>query len=60
MINDETFGYVGAQADLRGGFDWTMTFKWDKMSKSEKKNRQSDPTSEIKTPMIAGGLFSIG
>lgn len=49
----------GASADLRGGFDWSLVFKWEYLSQAERQARQKDPTQAIRTPMIAGGLFVI-
>lgn len=49
----------GASADLRGGFDWSLVFKWEYLSQVERQARQKDPTQAIRTPMIAGGLFVI-
>ncbi|CAG9865514.1 unnamed protein product [Phyllotreta striolata] len=59
VISMDTFQYIGASADLRGGFDWNLVFKWEYLSFAERENRQRDPTQIIKTPMIAGGLFVI-
>lgn len=53
------FSFVGASADLRGGFDWSLVFKWEYLSQTERQARQKDPTQAIRTPMIAGGLFVI-
>lgn len=50
---------TGASADLRGGFDWSLVFKWEYLSQVERQARQKDPTQAIRTPMIAGGLFVI-
>lgn len=50
---------LGASADLRGGFDWSLVFKWEYLSQTERQARQKDPTQAIRTPMIAGGLFVI-
>lgn len=59
VISMDNFQYIGASADLRGGFDWNLVFKWEYLSMDERKVRQNDPTSPIRTPMIAGGLFVI-
>ncbi|XP_003699412.1 polypeptide N-acetylgalactosaminyltransferase 2 isoform X1 [Megachile rotundata] len=59
VISMDTFQYIGASADLRGGFDWSLVFKWEYLSQSERLARQKDPTQAIRTPMIAGGLFVI-
>ncbi|KAM9778157.1 polypeptide N-acetylgalactosaminyltransferase 14 isoform X1 [Syngnathus typhle] len=58
IINMDTFAYVAASADLRGGFDWSLHFKWEGLS-AEERDARSDPTLPIKTPVIAGGLFVI-
>lgn len=59
VISMDTFQYIGASADLRGGFDWNLVFKWEYLSDKERKARRIDPTQVIETPMIAGGLFMI-
>lgn len=59
VIGMDDFHYVGASADLKGGFNWDLVFKWDYMSEQERRERRRAPTSPIRTPMIAGGLFSI-
>ncbi|KFQ37661.1 Polypeptide N-acetylgalactosaminyltransferase 14, partial [Mesitornis unicolor] len=58
IINLDTFAYVAASSDLRGGFDWSLHFKWEQLS-TEQKAKRLDPTEPIKTPIIAGGLFVI-
>ncbi|XP_069581900.1 polypeptide N-acetylgalactosaminyltransferase 14-like, partial [Brachyistius frenatus] len=58
IINMDTFAYVAASADLRGGFDWSLHFKWEQLSPEQRAHR-TDPTLPIKTPIIAGGLFVI-
>ncbi|CAG2100967.1 unnamed protein product [Medioppia subpectinata] len=58
VLNMDNFRYIAASADLRGGFDWNLVFKWEYLPTEVRKQR-SDPISPIKTPMIAGGLFSV-
>lgn len=48
VISMDTFQYIGASADLRGGFDWNLVFKWEYLSNEEKRKRQKDPTQVIK------------
>nr|CAD7460708.1 unnamed protein product [Timema tahoe] len=59
VISMDTFEYIGASADLRGGFDWNLVFKWEYLTAEERAQRKRDPTASIRTPMIAGGLFVI-
>ncbi|XP_051874171.1 polypeptide N-acetylgalactosaminyltransferase 16 [Pristis pectinata] len=56
VISLDTFAYLAASADLRGGFDWSLHFKWEQMS-IEQKMARPDPTQSIRTPVIAGGIF---
>lgn len=58
VINSSTFKYFPAMDDLRGGFSWSLTFKWEHISSHVKAERTA-VTAPIKTPMIAGGLFVI-
>jgi polypeptide N-acetylgalactosaminyltransferase len=59
VISMENFAYVGASANLKGGFDWNLVFKWDFMSSEEINRRRDNVIAPIRTPMIAGGLFVI-
>lgn len=59
VISMDSFHYIGASSDLRGGFDWNLVFKWEYLTPEERARRSRDPTQPIRTPMIAGGLFSI-
>ncbi|XP_028398620.1 polypeptide N-acetylgalactosaminyltransferase 2-like isoform X2 [Dendronephthya gigantea] len=59
VISMKNFKYIGASADIKGGFDWSLHFKWDELTPQQKIERRNAPTAPIKTPMIAGGLFVI-
>ena len=48
VINLDTFQYVGASSDLRGGFDWNLVFKWEFMPKDEQEKRMRDATLPIR------------
>lgn len=56
VISLDNFAYLAASADLRGGFDWSLHFKWEQIPIEQKMTR-NDPTQPIKTPVIAGGIF---
>lgn len=58
VIDVNTFVYRGSSAELKGGFDWSLHFKWTPLTKDEKLSRQ-DPVQPFKSPVIAGGLFMI-
>ncbi|CAG7721465.1 unnamed protein product, partial [Allacma fusca] len=57
VINMDDFRYVAASAELRGGFDWNLVFKWEYLKSHDQREFHKDPTRVIRTPMIAGGLF---
>jgi polypeptide N-acetylgalactosaminyltransferase len=59
-ISDRTFGYsaTNSQSTAVGGFNWNLQFIWSRLPQSEK-NRRSNPAEPIRTPTIAGGLFTI-
>ncbi|XP_069049470.1 polypeptide N-acetylgalactosaminyltransferase 16 [Lepisosteus oculatus] len=56
VISLDNFAYLAASADLRGGFDWSLHFKWEQIPIDQKMSR-TDPTQPIRTPVIAGGIF---
>ncbi|XP_051579185.1 polypeptide N-acetylgalactosaminyltransferase 16-like isoform X2 [Myxocyprinus asiaticus] len=58
VISLDNFVYMAASADLRGGFDWSLHFKWEQIP-IEQKMARNDPTQPIRTPVIAGGIFVI-
>ncbi|KJH46999.1 glycosyltransferase, group 2 family protein [Dictyocaulus viviparus] len=43
----------------RISFDWNLVFKWEFLTGSLKEYRHAHPTDPIKSPTMAGGLFSI-
>ncbi|XP_046847564.1 polypeptide N-acetylgalactosaminyltransferase 2-like [Xenia sp. Carnegie-2017] len=59
VISMNNFHYIAASANIRGGFDWSLHFKWDHLTPDQKNQRHHSPISPIKTPMIAGGLFMV-
>ncbi|KFD55938.1 hypothetical protein M513_03062 [Trichuris suis] len=59
VINDRTFQYQKGIDIFRGGFNWNLQFRWYSTPPSELKRRGDDPTAPIRTPTMAGGLFSI-
>ncbi|XP_074601938.1 polypeptide N-acetylgalactosaminyltransferase 2-like [Brevipalpus obovatus] len=59
VINMDDFRYIAASADLRGGFDWNLVFKWEVLPEEQKQKHHENPVAPIRTPIIAGGLFSV-
>jgi polypeptide N-acetylgalactosaminyltransferase len=44
----DNFNYIAASSNLKGGFDWNLVFKWDRLSIKNAWQRRKDPTSPIK------------
>lgn len=59
VISATTFEFSDLPNFQVGIFDWKLTFKWQYLSESEKKDGRKDPYEPMKTPTMAGGLFSI-
>ncbi|XP_020293598.1 polypeptide N-acetylgalactosaminyltransferase 5 isoform X1 [Pseudomyrmex gracilis] len=59
VISDDTFEYIPASDMTWGGFNWKLNFRWYRVAQREMDRRNSDRTSPLRTPTMAGGLFSI-
>lgn len=59
VISDETFQYVPASDMTWGGFNWKLNFRWYRVPQRELDRRNGDRTQPVRTPTMAGGLFSM-
>ena len=59
VINMDNFAYTMAASNLKGGFSWSLVFKWDYLSDQEERQHNKDKTKAIRTPVMAGGLFAV-
>ncbi|XP_046673810.1 polypeptide N-acetylgalactosaminyltransferase 5 isoform X1 [Homalodisca vitripennis] len=59
VISDETFEYITASDMTWGGFNWKLNFRWYRVPQREMARRGGDRTAPLRTPTMAGGLFSI-
>ena len=50
--------YIAASDKVKGGFDFSLRFKWNSMQRAESQRRIS-AIAPIPTPAIAGGLFAV-
>lgn len=62
IINDHNFAYIRSFESHVGSMNWALNFRWfslaqDELRRMRKKNY--DTTSPFRTPIMAGGLFSI-
>lgn len=59
VISDDTFEYVTASDQTWGGFNWKLNFRWYRVPQRELERRHNDKTAPLRSPTMAGGLFSI-
>ena len=59
VISDETFEYLTGSEMTYGGFDSHFVFDWVPVPERENKRRQNDYSQSLRTPTMAGGLFTI-
>ncbi|XP_050535086.1 polypeptide N-acetylgalactosaminyltransferase 5 isoform X1 [Daktulosphaira vitifoliae] len=59
VISDDNFEYVTASDMTWGGFNWKLNFRWYRVPQREMLRRNNDRTEPLRTPTMAGGLFSI-
>nr|XP_006816999.1 PREDICTED: polypeptide N-acetylgalactosaminyltransferase 1-like [Saccoglossus kowalevskii] len=60
IISDTTFEFInGSDATQVGGFDWRLIFNWHVVPHRELQRIKFDRTSPVRSPTMAGGLFSI-
>ncbi|XP_003745400.1 polypeptide N-acetylgalactosaminyltransferase 13 [Galendromus occidentalis] len=59
IIHDDTFAYVKSFELHWGAINWEMHFRWYPVGPHVLKQRHGDPSEPFKTPVMAGGLFSI-
>ena len=59
IINDDTFQYTKSFSLHWGAFNWDLHFRWYTLGPSELAVRRGNMTAPYRTPVMAGGLFSI-
>ncbi|NWY15143.1 GLT13 acetylgalactosaminyltransferase, partial [Aphelocoma coerulescens] len=59
VISDDTFEYMAGSDMTYGGFNWKLNFRWYPVPQREMERRKGDRTLPVRTPTMAGGLFSI-
>ncbi|KAG8178090.1 hypothetical protein JTE90_017439 [Oedothorax gibbosus] len=59
IISDDTFQYVRSFELHWGAFNWELHFRWYPVGDRELRNRKNDTSAPFRSPVMAGGLFSI-
>lgn len=59
VISDDSFEYITGSDMTWGGFNWKMNFRWYGVPQRELERRNGDRSLPLRSPTMAGGLFSI-
>jgi len=59
VISDETFEFLTGSDLTYGGFNWKLNFRWYPVPQREVDRRGGDRSLPMRSPTMAGGLFSI-
>ena len=59
VISDDTFEYLLGSDMTWGGFNWKLNFRWYPVPERENKRRGYDKSQPLRSPTMAGGLFTI-
>lgn len=59
VISDDTFEYITGSDMTYGGFNWKLNFRWYSAPQRELARRHNDRSVPLRSPTMAGGLFSI-